>query len=398
MIQLDNNATTRPTTAVVEAVTRALTECWHNPSSVHRAGQAARAAVELARQDVARLIGASPREVVFTSSGTESIDLAIRGVLAQTRKRTIVTSPVEHAAVRGVCASLEAAGWRVRHLPVDGEGLADAGALPALLDDDVALVSVQWVNNETGGIQAIGEIGRACRERGVVFHTDAVQWVGKAPTDVSDPDGPPVDLLSLSAHKFHGPKGVGALYVRKGVRLAPTMGGAQELGRRGGTENVPGILGAGAAAREAIAWLADDVARAALAQLRDRLERGLVDQIPGARINGPTDPARRLWGTTNISIPGAESERMLLALSERGVCASAGAACSSGSLEPSPVLLAMGLGESVAGSSIRLSLSRFTTGDEIERAIGLIARCAGEIAGDRGASGPGTVAARRGGA
>ncbi len=381
MIHLDNNATTRPTDAVVEAVGRALRETWHNPSSVHRAGQAARAAVELARQDVARLIGASPREIVFTSSGTESIDLAIRGVLAASGKGTVVTSPVEHAAVAGVCDRLTRTGVTVRTLPVNADGVVDAGALGAMLDDGVALVSVQWVNNETGAIQPIVEIARACRERGVPLHSDAVQRVGKLPTDVSDHDTPGPDLLSLSAHKFHGPKGVGALYVRRGVRLEPVVAGAQELGRRGGTENVPGIAGAGAAAREALAWLGDPGSRERVADLRDRLERALLDRIPGAEVNGPATPGARVWGTTNISIPGAESERMLLALSERGVCASAGAACSSGSLEPSPVLLAMGLTESRAGSSIRLSLSRFSTAEQIDEAAGVIAECAERIAG-----------------
>ncbi len=396
MIHLDNNATTRPTDGVIEAVSRALGECWHNPSSVHRAGQAARAAVELARQDVARLVGASPREIVFTSSGTESIDLAIRGAMGATHKRTIVTTPIEHGAVRGACERLGERGARVVLLPVGADGVVDAGALAGLIDDETALVSVQWVNSETGAVQPVHEIGSVCRARGVVFHTDAVQWVGREPTDLSGAGAPPIDLLSLSAHKFHGPKGIGALYLRRGVRLAPTIAGAQELGRRGGTENVPGIMGAGVAAREALAWLADDAARARVGALRDLLESGLLGAIPGARVNGPASPGGRVWGTSNISIPGADNERMLLALSEQGVCASAGSACSSGSLEPSPVLLAMGLGGSVAGSSIRLSLSRFTSGDEIERAIGLIAGCAARITGRGVAGGSGAVAGRGG--
>lgn len=378
MIQLDNNATTRPCRAAREAVARALGECWHNPSSVHRAGQAARGAVELARQDLARLIGAAPREIVFTSGGTESIDLAIRGALAATGKNVIVTSPVEHSAVTSLCDSLGGRGVEVRRPPVSREGVVDPDALGDLIDEGVALVSVQWANNETGAVQPIDRIGRVCRDRGVLFHTDAVQWVGKSTTDLGDTEALAVDLLSLSAHKFHGVKGAGALWIRRGVRIDPTLLGAQELGRRGGTENVPGILGAGAAAREAIGWLADPGERERLGAMRDRLERAILERVDGASVNGPTAPGARLWNTTNIAIPGADSETMLLMLSERGLCASAGAACSSGSLEPSPVLLAMGLDPALAAASLRLSLSRETTEEEIDGAVGVVAGVARE--------------------
>ena len=381
MIDLDANATTRPTPAVVEAVVRGLETAWHNPSSQHRAGQGARAAIELARADLARLIGAPPGRLTLTSSGTESIHLAIRGALALTGRRAIVTSDLEHAAIRDLAPALEREGVEVRRLGADRLGRVDVSQGEGLIDEGVALVSVQWVNNETGVIQPIGAIGSMCRERGALFHTDAVQRVGKLPVDVSSPEAPAIDLLSFSAHKFHGPKGVGALYTRPGITLPPVTPGAQELGRRGGTENTPGILGAGAAAREALAFLEREDPIAPLAAMRDRLESSLLERLPGARVNGDTAPGARVWNTTNITIPGVESERLLLALSERGVCASAGSACSSGSIEPSPVLLAMGLSESEVSCSIRLSLSRLCVGEEIDRAIEVLAECAGRIAG-----------------
>ncbi len=379
MIDLDANATTRPTPSVVDAVRRGLESAWHNPSSLHRAGQGARAALELARQDLARLVGATPRELTLTSSGTESIDLAVRGALALTGRRAIVVSALEHPAVRDLAAPLEATGVEVRRLPATPKGRVELSGFERLIDDDVALVSVQWVNNETGVIQPIEDLARVCRERGVLVHTDAVQRVGKLPVDLSSPEAPPIDLMSFSAHKFHGPKGVGALYARRGLSLPPVLHGAQESGRRAGTENVPGVLGAGAAAREAIAFLQDPAARDRQSELRDRLETALLEQIPGARVNGDTAPGARVWNTTNILFPGVEGEGLLLALSERGLCASAGSACSSGSVEPSPVLLAMGLSESDAGASIRLSLSRLTTGEEIDRAIGVLVECASRV-------------------
>lgn len=397
MIELDHNATTRPRPEVVEAVHRALTETWHNPSSVHRAGQAARHAVELARAQVARLIGARPRQVVFTGSGTESIDLAIRGVLAARPERPVlVTTRVEHAAVRDLAEDLaERGGAKVRWAPVDGAGVVDTDALAALLDERVALVSVQWANNETGAVQPIERIGALCRARGALFHCDGTQWVGKMPTDVGSPSGvpgagggeggggtlevsrPPFDLLTASAHKFHGPKGVGILWTGRGVGLRPVLRGAQELGRRGGTENVPGIVGAGAAAEAARAWLEDDGARHHLAGLRDRLESAVCAAVPGAVVNGvgaraEGGAAPRLWNTTNIGFPRLEAEALLMALSERGLNASAGAACSSGSLEPSPVLLAMGVPPEIAHGSVRLSLGRDTTAGEIEEGIRVI--------------------------
>jgi cysteine desulfurase len=404
VIYLDNNSTTRPSAAVVQAVSAALTEWWHNPSSVHRPGQAARQQVELARRAIADFINAPPREIVFTSSGTEAIDMAIRGVLASRRPRTtptstptstptptptptptstptpeppaIVSTRIEHAAVRDLLEHLEKIGAAaVRWAPIDRRGIIDTDALPQLLQG-AALASIQWVNNETGAIQPIDHIGAACRQHNVIFHCDGTQWVGKQPTDVA---AHPFDILTFSPHKFHGPKGVGIFWARRSVRLAPILHGAQELGRRGGTENVPGILGAGIACREARDWLEDVAQRPRLAQLRDRFEQRILAAIPNAQVNGPPQPHLRLWNTTNIGFPRLEAEALLLMLSERALCASAGAACSSGSLDPSPVLLAMGCPPEVAHGSIRFSLSRHTTSQEVEQAADIVIDCVGRL-------------------
>lgn len=377
MIYLDNNATTQPLAEVSEAVRAALEDDWANPSSVHRAGQAARRRVELARGEVAALLGRSAREIVFTSSGTESIDLALRGTLAARGASAMVTDDAEHEAVRGLAEALEREGVSVRRLPLLEGGLVDADALPGLLEDGaVGVVSVQWANNETGTIQPVEAISAACRAARVPFHCDATQWIGKLPA----PDTSFADLLSCSAHKLHGPKGVGVLAARRGARLRPTVHGAQELGRRGGTENVPGIAGFGAAAASARAWLERGAERDRLSALRDRLERSILETCPGAVVNAPSDPSRRLWNTTNIGFPRLEAEALLLTMSEAGLCASAGAACSSGSLDPSPVLLAMGVAPEIAHGSIRFSLSRFTTEAEIDRAIEVVASAVGRVA------------------
>lgn len=382
MIYLDNNATTRPLDPVVRAMHDALTVCWHNPSSVHRAGQAARQKVELARRGVADLIGAKPMEVVFTSGGTESIDMAIRGALyaAPRSRRAIVTSPIEHSAIKKLVKTLEARGEAdIRWLPVDHSGVVNLDAARALIDDSVALVSVQWANNETGAIQPVDELGELAHEHGAVFHCDGTQWVGKMPTDVA---GTNIDLLTCAAHKMHGPKGVGALYARKGVRIACVLHGAQELSRRGGTENVPGIVGFGEAAKLAGEWLADPANLAGVVRLRERFERAVLERVPGAKINGPADPAQRLWSTSNIAFPcapGADSELMILLLSERGVCASAGSACSSGSMESSSVLAAMGLEDCRVHQSIRFSICRETTTAELDEAVEVVAQCAARL-------------------
>lgn len=379
-IYLDNNATTQPSPGVVEAVRRGLGDYWQNPSSVHRAGQAARQQVELARQDVAALIGVKARELTFTSSGTEAIDLAIRGILQASRSPSgtpplIVTSRVEHAAVRDLVEALEKRGEaRVRWLELEQgvgrRGLIDASRLGEQITPDAALVCVQWANNETGAVQPVAAVRAACTRAGVPLVVDGVQWVGKMPVAVPD-----CDALVFSPHKFHGVKGVGVLWTRAGLRMRPVLHGSQELGRRGGTENVPGILGAGAAAREAVEWLTDATRRDAMAALRDLFERTVLAAVPDARVNGPTDAGLRLWNTTNIAFPRLEAEALLLLLSEKGVCASAGAACSSGSLEPSPVLLAMGVPDIEAHGSVRFSLSRYTTKGDVEAGARAVVEC-----------------------
>lgn len=399
MIYLDNNATTRPAPAVTEAVLRGLTELWQNPSSVHRSGQAVRHGVELARSRVAALINARPREVILTGGGTESIELAIRGSLAAFARRApgvrpaIVTTAVEHAAVRDLAALLaeDESGPEVRLVPLGDGGVVEASALPGLLDDRVAVVSVQWANNETGAIQPVEAVGRLCRERRVAFHVDGTQWVGKMPTDFgsgtareadaahADTAGRWMDLLSFAPHKFHGPKGVGALAVRRGTPLGVVRPGSQELGRRGGTEAVPAILGFGAACDEALSFLQDPAERDRLASLRDGFERRVLDGYPAAVRNRPAG-GDRLWNTSNMAFPGLEAEALLLMLSERGVEASAGAACSSGSLEPSPVLLAMGLEPRLAHGSVRFSLSRWTTEQELAEAAAIVADSATRLA------------------
>lgn len=372
MIYLDNNATTRPAPGVTDAVARGLDELWHNPSSVHRPGQEARHALELARAQMASLLGVSPRRLTLTASGSESITLAIRGTLGTTDKRTVITTAAEHAAVRDLCEQLAPTGISVKLLPLLPGGVVDHAALDGLIDDDTALVSVQWVNNETGAIQPVHDIGAACRARGVPYHCDATQWVGKMPTDLSGPDAPHIDLLTFSAHKFHGPKGVGGLWTGAGVRLRPVSPGSQELGRRGGTENLPAVLGAGVAAGAALAWLQDPSDRDRLAAMRDAFERTVIERCPGATPNTPADPAARIWNTTNIAFPRLEAEALLMGFSERGLCASAGAACSSGSLDPSPVLLAMGVPPELAHGSVRFSLSRDTTQTELDDAADII--------------------------
>ncbi len=415
MIYLDNNATTRPSPAVVEAVCRALTDLWPNPSSMHRAGQAARQAVELARREVASLIGARAREITFTSSGTESIDLAIRGALEASERRTLVTTRVEHGAVRELAHDLEQRGLAgVRWAPLDRHGAADPDALADLLDDSVALVSVQWANNETGVVHPVARIGALCRERGVLFHCDGTQWVGKMPTNVgsaariarTDPasngharcttgdgtpgvEATPIDVLTFSPHKFHGPKGIGVVWTRRGVRLRPQIHGTQELGRRGGTENVPGIVGAGVACLEAAEWLADPANLEACRARRDRFERTVAQRVAGAVVNGPKFPEGRVWNTASIGFPRLEAEALLLLMSERGLCASAGSACASGSLEASPVLIASGIAPEVAHGTIRFSICRHTTDDEIDRAVDLIAECVEVLSRSMAASGRG---------
>jgi cysteine desulfurase len=383
VIYLDANATTQPLPEVVQAMRQALETDWANPSSVHRPGQAARRQVELARAEVAALIGCTERELVFTGGGTEAADLAIRGTLAATGRRLLVTSPLEHSAVRELAKSMAERGQaEVAWLAHDGHGVVQPESLRELLRaraGEIALVSVMSANNETGVVQPVAQLAELCAQAGVIMHTDATQSVGKVPVHMPSLG---VHLLSCSAHKLHGPKGVGALAIRRGTPLLATLtGGPQERERRAGTENVPGIAGFGAAAGIARAWLAGPGAEQGAA-LRDLFEQLVLQREPSARVNAAG--AQRLWNTTSIAFPRLEAEGLLLALSERGVAASAGAACSSGSLEPSPVLLAMGVPAELAHGSLRFSLGRHSTETEVRQAATLVSECVDRA---RGASG-----------
>ena len=311
LIYLDNNATTKPSPEVVEAMNAALTEFWANPSSIHRAGQAVRRKLDLARQSVAHLIGCHDRDLVFTSGGTEAANLAVCGSLrAQPDRKVIITTRIEHSAVRESAKRLEAEGHEVIWLPNDEDGVIDVPTLADVLKrraKDIALVAVMWTNNETGVIQPIQEIGTLCHQYGVRFFTDGTQWVGKMPTSVANL---PIDLMGFASHKFHGPKGIGALYVKPRTKLiSQTVGGPQERQRRGGTENVPGIIGLGVAADLATKWLKTDE-RQRLAAMRDRFEQSIIDQVEGAIINGVHSP--RQWNTSNIAFTGLEAEAILL--------------------------------------------------------------------------------------
>jgi cysteine desulfurase len=367
-VYLDNNATTRPDAAVVAEMQRVLQSEYGNPSSLHRLGQSARHTLDQARQRVASLVGAAPSEIIFTSGGTESINTALRGLFQARRPRPrIVTSSTEHAATRGACDALRALGAEIVELPVSSSGELNLPALQAELSRDPALVSLLWANNETGVLFDVPAIAALCRAAKVPFHCDATQAVGKLPLNVHDLA---LDAMTFTAHKIHGPKGAGALYLRRGLRLEPLIpGGPQESSRRGGTEPLPAIAGfAIAADLAASALAAGDMQR--IRQLRDRLETGLLTAVPGAQVSGAAAP--RLPNTTNIGFPRLEADAILLLLSERGVCASAGAACSSGSLEPSHVLQAMKVHPHLAHGSIRLSLSRFTTSADIDHALAII--------------------------
>ncbi len=373
-VYLDNNATTQVAEEVIEAMLPFLRERWGNPSSMHDFGGRVRKDVEAAREQVASLLGAAdPTEIIFTSCGTESDNTAIASALAaQPDKKHIVTTRVEHPAVLAMCNYLERKGYEVTQLGVDSKGLLDLDELKRAIRKDTALVTIMWANNETGVLFPAEEIGAICRERGVLFHTDAVQAVGKVPMKVRDL---PIDMLSLSGHKFHAPKGVGALYVRRGVPFRPFLrGGHQERGRRGGTEAVPNIVALGKAAELAARHV--ETEQTQVRRLRDKLEEGILAKIPDVRVNG--DRTQRLPNTTNVSFEYVEGEAILLLLSDEGIAASSGSACSSGSLEPSHVLRAMGVPFTFAHGSIRFSLSRYTTEEDIdytlERLPGIIAK------------------------
>jgi cysteine desulfurase len=372
MVYLDNNATTPLDPAVLEVMLPFLRAQYGNPSSTHRFGQEARRALEEARHRLSAFLGCDARELIFTSGGTESDNAAIHGLLAARAPRNIIlTSSVEHSAVREPLAQLARSGYLIVPIPVSQDGQLDMPALQEALAThaaQVALATIMWVNNETGTFFDIQAVGELCRKNGVPFHVDAVQAVGKIPFAVHDL---PIDALSVSGHKFHGPKGTGALYLRRGVRWRPWQrGGPQERDRRGGTENVPGIVGMGKAADLAAAALRDPDVAAGMARRRDRLQSEILARIPDSHVIGIHGP--RVHNTANIAFAGLEAEAILLLLSEHDLCASAGAACSSGSLEPSPVLRAMGIPDRIAHGAIRFSLSRMTTDHDIDSALQIL--------------------------
>ena len=362
MIYADNAATTKMSDAAIRAMVSQMNDSWGNPSSLYTHGQQAKESLENARERVAAVIGASPREIIFTSGGSEADNQAIRSAAALGRKNGkmhIVSSAFEHHAVLHTLEALKKEGFEITLLDVHGDGLVVPAEVEAAIRDDTCLVTIMYANNEIGTIQPIREIGSICRGKGVLFHTDAVQAVGHIPVNVEDDF---IDLLSASAHKFHGPKGVGFLYARKGIRLTNLIeGGAQERGKRAGTENVPGIAAMAVALEEAAGKMAQNTAH--LTEMRDRLIAGL-NEIPHAALNG--DQTHRLPGNVNFCFEGIEGESLLLLLDDKGICASSGSACTSGSLDPSHVLLAIGRVHDVAHGSLRLSIGEDITAEEID--------------------------------
>lgn len=363
-VYVDNNATTKVDEAVFEEMSPYFCNLYGNPSSMHFFGGQVQRKVDEARNRVAALLGASPDEIIFTSCGTESDNAAIRSALeVHPQRRHIITTRVEHPAVLTLCRNLSKRGYRVTELNVDAAGRLDMKELEAAIDEDTAIVSVMYANNETGVVFPVEEVGAIVKEKGALFHTDAVQAVGKIPLNMASST---VDMLALSGHKLHAPKGCGALYLRKGVPFRPFMiGGHQEKSRRAGTENTASIIALGKACELAQTYMVDENTR--VLAMRDRLERELMARIPRSRING--GGATRLPNTLSIAFEFVEGEAILLLLSEKGICASSGSACTSGSLEPSHVLRAMGVPFTCAHGSIRFSLSRFNTDEEIDLII-----------------------------
>ena len=383
-IYLDHNATTQQSPEVTAAMVECMEQSWANPSSIHMAGQLAKRRMDAARGQVADLIHAEPDEIIFTSGGSESVNMAIRSsVLADPSKNVVVTSEVEHSAVRELLELLAGDGIETIQCGHNATGRVDPEAVREVLasrEGEVALVSIMWANNETGVIEPIEEIAAICDEFGVPFHSDATQWVGKMPTDVTSL---PVTMLSCAGHKFHGPKGTGVLWAKRGtVVKGCVVGGGQEQGRRGGTEHVPGVVGLGVAAAQATQWLSHN-GHEAMWELRDRFESAVGIAVPGACVNGQA--SSRMWSTSSIGFPELEAELLLLVLSERGLDASAGSACSSGALKHSSVLEAMGrqpcqVPEESYGS-IRFSWCRETSRESLDRAVVLIAEAVAAVRG-----------------
>ena len=367
ILYFDNNATTALDPLVVEAMMPFLTEFYGNPSSVYSFGSRVNRAIETAREQVASLLGCDAKEIVFTGSGSEGNNTALASALAADRdRRHVVTTSVEHSATKNYCEALARRGYEITWLPVDTAGRLDPGEAAAAIREDTAVVSVMWANNETGVLFPVETIAAAARAKGAYFHTDAVQAVGKVPVQLA---GSAIHFLSLAGHKLHAPKGVGALYVQRRTRFTPfVIGGSQENGRRGGTENVASIVALGKAAELAAAHLQEELTT--VRALRDRFEQGVLAQIPGAEVNG--DPGERLPNTSSLHFPGVEGEALLVLLDKAGLCASAGSACTAGSLHPSHVLTAMGFSTEHARSSLRFSFSRFNTAAEVDRGLALL--------------------------
>jgi cysteine desulfurase len=368
-VYLDNAATTMVRKEVVDAMIPAFTTYYGNPSSLHEYARDAEHLLDQARKDVASVIGAKPDEIVFTGGGSESDNMALRGAVAANKKKGkhVITSAVEHHAVFYTLQAMEREGLiELTILPVDEFAIVSAESVVAALRDDTVLVSIMFANNEVGTINPIAEIGKVCRDKSVLFHTDAVQATGHVPVDVVSMN---IDLMAISAHKFHGPKGVGVLYIRKGVRIPSLIiGGGQEKKRRAGTENVPGIVGLATALKLANEHMAENAVR--IGALRDKLMSGIAERIPDVKLNG--HPTLRLPNNVNYSIRYIEGESILLMLDINGIAASSGSACTSGSLDPSHVLLAMGLPHEIAHGSLRLTLSEFTTQEEIDYVLDIL--------------------------
>jgi cysteine desulfurase len=374
-IYMDYAATTPTDQRVVEAMLPCFGEIYGNPSSLHGFGQEARAAMEGARAKIAAFLDAKPAEIVFTSGGTESDNFAIKGVAWANRKKGdhVITSAIEHHAVLETCRFLEKEGFRVTYLPVDGDGLVDPADVVKAITDRTILISIMHANNEIGTIQPIAEIGRIAKGKGICFHTDAVQTFGHLPFTVDELN---IDLLSASAHKLYGPKGMGLLYIRKGTRITPLVhGGDQESGRRASTQNVPGIVGFGKAVELAATTLHEEVVR--LTSLRDRFIQGIFERIDGIRLNG--HPVRRLPNNINLSVASIEGEGMILSLDMMGIACSTGSACSSSSLEPSHCLLAIGLPHELSHGSLRFSLGMYTKEGDIDAVLEALPQVVGRL-------------------